>query len=98
VTSVFAALGHEGCRLITFGPSPPEHVGPMRGLAWRWQLVALATLGLARRAFVFDGVVHYRRKFGPCAVEPRFLLVDPPRLGITQLFGLIGAFHISFWR
>jgi lysylphosphatidylglycerol synthetase-like protein (DUF2156 family) len=97
VTRMFVVLGQEGCTFVTFGPSPPEHVGQIRGLAWPWQLVGWAVLALARRAFVFDGILHYRRKFGPCAVEPRYLLVHPPRLGITQLIGLVGAFHISVW-
>jgi lysylphosphatidylglycerol synthetase-like protein (DUF2156 family) len=97
VTRAFALVASEGCAFVSFGPSPPEHLGQMSGLSATWRAVGRAALAVAQRAFVFEGLSHYRHKFGPRVVEPRFLLVHPARLGLTQLLGLLSAFHVSLW-
>jgi lysylphosphatidylglycerol synthetase-like protein (DUF2156 family) len=97
VVAALHALGDEGCPFATFGPSPLPRLGRMRGVGKYGQTVGRAFFDAAARFLQFDAVARYRRKFQHVAGEPRWLLFNPPSVGIRQATALMRAFNVS-WR
>jgi lysylphosphatidylglycerol synthetase-like protein (DUF2156 family) len=95
VTDCFAALAAEGCQFATFGPAPAAQLGAVQNLGCVSEALARTVFSTASRLFHLDGLTHFQRKFGVAAVEPAYLVFDPPRVGLRDAIGVIRAFNVS---
>jgi hypothetical protein len=49
----------------------------------------------AQHGLHLDSVGHFWKKFGEVVIEPSYLLLSPPRVGVRQLFALLRAVNAS---
>jgi lysylphosphatidylglycerol synthetase-like protein (DUF2156 family) len=95
VVSALDQLGREGCRFVSFGVSTAASLGLVSGLSPGSIRLGRWFFDQAQRRFHLDSVSRFRRKFGECVVEPSYLLFNPPRVGMLQLYALMRAFNVS---
>jgi lysylphosphatidylglycerol synthetase-like protein (DUF2156 family) len=95
VTTALEALGREGCRYATFGPSTLARLGRIERLDWYSEAVGRAVFSGVGRAFGLCSLAHFRRKFQAVSAEGSFLLFHPARIGLFQATGLLSAFNVS---
>jgi lysylphosphatidylglycerol synthetase-like protein (DUF2156 family) len=95
VTTALTALGSEGCRYATFGPSTLSRLGRMQGVAPYSEAVARAVFNTAGSVFGLDALTRYREKFQATGTEASYLLFYPARIGLGEATGLLRAFNVS---
>jgi lysylphosphatidylglycerol synthetase-like protein (DUF2156 family) len=95
VTECFALLGAEACRFATFGPAPAAQLGRVRNLGRASERFARYVFETLSRVFHLDGRSQFQRKFRVTAVEPAYLVFDPPSVGIWHALGVMRAFNVS---
>lgn len=98
IVAALAAFGAENCAFATFGPAPAPQIGRIEGLGRRSERLARQVYAWSNRTFHLDARSRFRRKFQVSSEEPAFLLFDPPRVGVREVFGLMRAFNVSLGR
>lgn len=93
--NILQTLQNEGCRYLTYGMVPADHLGELQGLNPFASWIAKRGFTAAKWLFHLDQRKTYWQKFHP-KMEPAYLLFSNPGIGIKELRALISTMKMDF--
>jgi len=94
IVTAIETLREEGCRFLSFGPSPGAELGEIVGLGRTSSWIARKVFKTGTKYFDVHGAREYWLKFQPKAI-PSYFLFSASTLGLREIYGIIRAFNPS---
>lgn len=94
VLSIMEVLTQEGCHFLSFGATPSDHLGEIKGMGRVGEWLSRYLFKSTKHLFQLDGRRNYWKKFDPQSI-PSFLYCSKPSLGPKEIYGVMKAMNVS---